>query len=57
VTLAGIVSGGDRDGLSVAGTSVKDGRLVFLVTDGNDEEATRFGKFVLPALSTAFAAP
>ena len=37
VTLAGLVSGGDRDGLAVVGTSAKDGRLLFLVTDGNDE--------------------
>jgi anti-sigma factor RsiW len=55
VTLTGIVSGGDRDGLAVVGTSARDGRLVFLVTDGNDDEALRFGKLVLPALSTAFA--
>lgn len=57
VALAGLVSGGDRDGLAVVGTSAKDGRLVFLVTDGNDEEAMRFGRLVLPALVTAFAAP
>ena len=57
LTLEGIVSGGDRDGLAVVGTSARDGRLVFLVTDGNDEEAMRFGKLVLPALATAFAAP
>ena len=55
MTLAGIVSGGDRDGLAVVGTSARDGRLVFLVTGGNDEEAMRFGRLVLPALSTAFA--
>jgi anti-sigma factor RsiW len=57
VRLAGLVSGGDRDGLAVVGTSARDGRLVFLVTDGNDEEAMRFGALVLPALATAFAAP
>jgi anti-sigma factor RsiW len=57
VTLEGIVSGGDRDGLAVVATSARDGRLVFLVTDGNDEEAMRFGKLVLPGLATAFAAP
>ncbi len=57
VKLAGIVSGGDRDGLAVVGTSAKDGRLVFLVTDGNDEEAMRLGTLVLPALAAAFAAP
>ena len=57
VNLAGIVSGGDRDDLAVVGTSAKDGRLLFLVTDGNDQEAMRFGKLVLPALATAFAAP
>ena len=57
VKLAGLVSGGDRDGLAVVGTSARDGRLVFLVTDGNDEEAMRFGKLVLPSLATAFAAP
>jgi hypothetical protein len=56
VTFAGIVSGGDRDGLAVVGTSAKDGRLVFLVTGGNDEEAMRFGRLVLPSLSAAFAA-
>ena len=54
VTLAGIVSGGDRDGLAVVGTSAKDGRLVLLVTDGDDAEAMRFGHLVLPALATAF---
>ncbi|HQQ77335.1 MAG TPA: zf-HC2 domain-containing protein [Thermoanaerobaculia bacterium] len=57
VRLAGLVSGGDRDGLAVVGTSARDGRLVFLVTDGNDAEAMRLGKLVLPALATAFAAP
>jgi anti-sigma factor RsiW len=54
--LAGLVSGGDRDGLAVVGTSAKDGRLIFLVTGGNEEEAMRFGRLVLPTLSTAFAA-
>lgn len=54
VKLAGIVSGGDRDGLAVVGTSARDGRLVFLVTDGNDAEAMRLGKLVLPTLATAF---
>ena len=57
VKLAGLVSGGDRDGLAVVGTSSRDGRLVFLVTDGNDEEAMRLGKAVLPLVATAFAAP
>lgn len=56
VTLAGLVSGGDRDGLAIVGTSAKDGRLVFLITDGNDDEAMRFGGLVLPAVATAFAA-
>ena len=56
VTLAGLVSGGDRDGLAVVGTSAKDGRLLFLVTDGNDEEAMRSAELVLPALATAFTA-
>jgi anti-sigma factor RsiW len=56
VTLAGLVSGGDRDGLAVVGTSAKDGRLLFLVTDGNDEEAMRLGALVLPAIATAFTA-
>jgi hypothetical protein len=50
------VSGGDRDGLAVVGTSAKDGRLVFLVTDGDDSEAMRLGKAVLPLVATAFAA-
>ncbi|MGA7992852.1 MAG: zf-HC2 domain-containing protein, partial [Thermoanaerobaculia bacterium] len=44
VKLAGLVGGGDRDGLAVVGTSARDGRLVFLVTDGNDDEAMRLGK-------------
>ncbi len=57
VRLAGLVSGGDRDGLAVVGTSAADGRLVFLVTDGDDAEAMRLGKLVLPAVATAFAAP
>jgi hypothetical protein len=57
VKLAGISSGGDRDGLAVVGTSARDGRLVFLVTDGNSDEAMRLGKLVLPTLVTAFAAP
>ena len=57
VRLAGIVSGGDRDGLAVVGTSATDGRLVFLVTDGGSDEAMRFGRLVLPAVATAFAAP
>lgn len=56
VKLAGLVSGGHRDGLSVVGTSAEDGRLVFLVTGGTDDEAMRLGKSVLPALATAFAA-
>jgi anti-sigma factor RsiW len=55
VRLAGIVSGGDRDGLAVVGTSAPDGRLVFLVTDGNDAEARRLGTLVLPVLAAAFA--
>jgi anti-sigma factor RsiW len=57
VRLAGIVSGGDRDGLAVVGTSARDGRLVFLVTNGDDAEAMRLGKAVLPLLAAAFAAP
>jgi hypothetical protein len=56
VSLAGLVSGGSRDGLAVVGTSATDGRLVFLVVDGDDAEAVRLGKAVLPLLSTAFAA-
>ena len=56
VRLAGLVSGGHRDGLSVVGTSAEDGRLVFLVTGGTDAEAMRLGKSVLPTLATAFAA-
>jgi anti-sigma factor RsiW len=56
LTLDGIVSGGDRDGLAVVGTSARDGRLLFLVTDGNDDEAMRLGRAVLPLVATAFAA-
>ncbi|MBK9061875.1 MAG: zf-HC2 domain-containing protein [Acidobacteria bacterium] len=54
VKLAGLVSGGHRDGLSVVGTSAGDGRLVFLVTSGSDADAMRLGKLVLPTLATAF---
>jgi anti-sigma factor RsiW len=57
VRLAGVVSGGNRDGLAVVGTSTGDGRLVFLVTDGDDAEAMRLGKLVLPAIATVFVAP
>ena len=56
VRLAGLVSRGRMDGLSVVGTSAEDGRLVFLVTSGTDDEAMRLGKAVLPALAAAFAA-
>jgi anti-sigma factor RsiW len=56
VKLAGLVSGGHRDGLSVVGTSAEDGRLVLLVTSGTDDEAMRLGTSVLPALATAFVA-
>jgi hypothetical protein len=56
LTLEGIVSGGDRDGLAVVGTTAGDGRLVFLVTSGDDDEAMRLGKAVLPLVATAFAA-
>ncbi len=56
VRLAGVVSGGDRDGLAVVGASAPGGRLLFLVTDGPEAEAMRLGKLVLPSLATAFAA-
>lgn len=56
VRLAGLVSGGHRDGLAVVGTSAGDGRLVFLVTSRDDDDAMRLGKLVLPSLATAFAA-
>ncbi len=56
VRLAGLVSGGRMDGLAVVGTTAGDGRLVFLVTSGSDDEALRLGKSVLPALATAFVA-
>lgn len=56
VRLAGLVSGGRRNGLAVVGTSAGDGRLVFLVTSGSDDEAMRLGKAVLPLVATAFAA-
>jgi anti-sigma factor RsiW len=56
VKLAGLVSGGHRDGLAVVGTTAGDGRLVFLVTSGSDDEAMRLGKAVLPLVATAFAA-
>jgi hypothetical protein len=51
------VSGGHRDGLAVVGTSAGDGRLVFLVTSGSNDEAMRLGKSVLPLVATAFATP
>lgn len=54
--LAGLVSGGDLDGLAVVGTSARDGRLLFLVTDGDDAQAMRLARLVLPTLATAFAA-
>jgi anti-sigma factor RsiW len=57
VRLAGLVSGGHRDGLAVVGTSAGDGRLVFLVTSGSNDEAMRLGKSVLPLVATAFATP
>jgi hypothetical protein len=53
---AGLVGGGRMDGLAVVGTSAGDGRLLFLVTDGNDAEAMRLAKLVLPTLAAAFAA-
>jgi anti-sigma factor RsiW len=56
VRLAGLVSGGRMDGLAVVGTSADDGRLVFLVTSGNEGEAMRLGESVLPTLATAFVA-
>lgn len=56
VRLAGVVSGGDRDGLAVVGSGAQGGRLLFLVTDGPESEAMRLGKLVLPSLATAFAA-
>ena len=57
VRLAGLVSHGRMDGLSVVGTTADDGRLVFLVTSGPDDEAMRLGEAVLPTLAIAFAAP
>ena len=57
VRLAGLVSGGRMDGLTVVGTTAEDKRLVFLVTSRDEDEAMRLGKAVLPALTTAFAAP
>lgn len=56
VRLAGLVSHGRMDGLSVVGTTADDGRLVFLVTSGPDDEAMRLGEAALPTLATAFAA-
>ena len=56
VKLAGLVSGGRKDGLAVVGTTAGDGRLVFLVTNGNDDVAMRLGKAALPAFSAAFVA-
>lgn len=55
LTLEGIVSGGDRDGLAVAGMSARDGSLLFLVTNGTDAEAMRLARSVLPMLATALA--
>jgi anti-sigma factor RsiW len=54
VRLAGLVSGGRRDGVSVVGTSAADGNLLFLVTNRSDEDAMRFGKAVLPVVASAF---
>lgn len=56
VTLAGFASGGDRDGLAVVGANAPGGRLLFLVTDGNDADAMRMARLVLPAVSAAFVA-
>jgi len=56
VRLAGLVSGGRMDGLSVVGTSAADGNLLFLVTNRSDDDAMRFGKAVLPAVASAFVA-
>jgi len=52
--LAGLVSGGRR-GLAVVGTSAPDGRLLLLVSGGNEDETMALGRAVLPALATAFA--
>ncbi len=56
VRLAGLVSGGRMDGLSVVGTSAPDGNLLFLVTNRGDADAMGFSKSVLPVVASAFVA-
>ena len=55
VRLAGL-EGGRHDGFQVVGTSARDGRLIFVVTAGNEDEAMSLGRSVLPALAVAFLA-
>jgi anti-sigma factor RsiW len=55
VRVAGIVGGGGRDGLAIAGTKAPDGRLLLLVTGRSEAETMALGRAVLPALATALA--
>ena len=55
VRLAGL-KGGRHDGFQVVGTSARDGRLIFVVTPGNEDEAMNLGRSVLPTLAVAFLA-
>ena len=53
VRLAGLVSGGRMDGLSVVGTRTGDGNLLFLVTNRGDEDAMRLAEGVLPTIAAS----
>jgi anti-sigma factor RsiW len=55
VRLAGL-KGGRHDGFQVVGTSARDGRLIFVVTTGNEAEAMNLARSVLPTLAVAFLA-
>ena len=55
VRLAGL-EGGRHEGFQVVGTSARDGRLIFVVTTGNEDEAMSLARAVLPTLAVAFLA-
>ena len=55
VQIAGL-EGSRHDGFQVVGTSARDGRLIFVVTTGNEDETMSLARAVLPALAVAFLA-
>lgn len=55
VRLAGL-NGRRHNGFQVVGTSARDGRLIFVVTAANADEAMSLARSILPTLAVAFLA-